>query len=133
VGVDLSENMLAVAAEKNIYTELVQSDIATFLNQQAQAFNLIIAADALVYIGDLATIFTGAATTLVPGGWFAFNTEITDQPDYTMNQSGRFSHQKKYIDGLAQQQHFKIVYYQKTVTRQQNNEPVYGHLYVLGK
>jgi predicted TPR repeat methyltransferase len=94
---------------------------------------LIIAADALVYIGDLTTIFAGAAKALRPGGWFAFNTEITDQPDYTMNQSGRFSHQKKYIDALAQQNNFKVVNYEKTVTRQQNNEPVYGHLYVLAK
>ncbi|MES2216858.1 MAG: tetratricopeptide repeat protein [Pseudomonadota bacterium] len=132
-GVDLSEKMLAVAAEKNIYTQLIQSDIATFLNQQQEAYDLIIAADALVYVGDLTTIFTGAAAALRNAGLFAFNTEITDQTDYTMNQSGRFSHQKNYIDSLAEQHNFKVLYYQKTVTRQQNNEPVYGHLYVLGK
>jgi predicted TPR repeat methyltransferase len=132
-GVDLAEKMLAVAAEKNIYSQLLKSDMATFLNEQQYAFDLIIAADALVYIGDLTTIFTGVANALRPGGWFTFNTEITDQADFTMNQSGRFSHQKNYIDALALQNNLKVVNYQKTVTRQQNNQPVYGHLYVLAK
>jgi predicted TPR repeat methyltransferase len=132
-GIDLAEKMLEVAAEKNIYSQLLKSDMATYLNEQHQAFDLIIAADALVYIGDLTILFRGVANALRPGGWFAFNTEITDQDDFTMNQSGRFSHQKNYIDALATQNNLKVVNYQKTVTRQQNNQPVYGHLYVLAK
>jgi predicted TPR repeat methyltransferase len=133
VGVDLAEKMLAVAAEKNIYTRLVPADITTYLQQQPMAFDLLIAGDTLVYIGDLSAFFQGAAKVLRPGGLLAFNTEITDSADYTMNQSGRFSHQQKYLDALAQQNNFKVAFYQKTITRQQNNEPVYGHLYVLAK
>ena len=134
IGVDLAEKMLAVAAEKNIYTHLVTADITTYLQQQQpMAFDLLIAGDALVYIGDLSAFFQGAAKVLRPGGLLVFNTEITDQADYAMNQSGRFSHQQKYLDALAAQNNLKIVFYQKTITRQQNNEPVYGHLYVLAK
>ena len=133
VGVDLAEKMLAVAAEKNIYDELIQNDMLTALTSFQNAFDLIIAGDALVYVGDLGMLFTAAAKALRKSGLFTFNTEITDKDDYTMNQSGRFSHQKNYLDRLAGDNQFKVVSYQKTVTRQQNNEPVYGHLYVLEK
>jgi predicted TPR repeat methyltransferase len=133
IGTDLAKNMLAVAAEKNIYTALLECDFLTSLQAEKLAYDLIIAGDALVYVGDLQVVFAAAYNALRAHGLFAFNTEITKQPDYAMNQSGRFSHQKKYLDDLALQLGFKIVFYQEAITRQQNNEPVIGHLYVLEK
>jgi predicted TPR repeat methyltransferase len=132
-GVDLSPNMLAMAAEKKIYDDLVAANFVTFLTEKDAAYDLIIAGDALVYMGDLTALITSANHALRHAGLFAFNTEITAQTDYTMNQSGRFSHQKNYIDQLALQNGFKTAYYQEVVTRQQNNEAVHGHLYVLQK
>jgi len=131
VGIDLSPNMLAVAKQKNTYDELIVDDFTSYLKGQKNNFDLIIAGDALVYTGELNELFHYAHVALLPHGLFVFNLEITDKPNFHMNQSGRFSHQKEYIDTLAEQSHFKILYYQTTITRQQNNEPVYGHVYVL--
>ncbi len=130
-GIDLSSNMLEIAAQKNIYHTLTQTDIMPFLKGQAAQYDLVLAGDVLVYIGELDTIFQLISQSLRPAGLFIFNTEITDAPTFKMNQSGRFSHQKIYLDELAEKYQFSILAYQKIVTRMQNNEPVHGHLYIL--
>jgi predicted TPR repeat methyltransferase len=132
-GVDLSPNMLAVAAEKKIYDELVDDEVVTYLSEKENTFDLILGGDVFVYLGDLNPLFSALKTALRSQGLVAFNTEITDKADYSMNQSGRFAHQKKYIDALATDYAFTVVFYEKIITRQQNNEPVEGHLYVLQK
>jgi predicted TPR repeat methyltransferase len=131
VGIDLSAKMLDIAREKNLYTNLIVGNLQTSLAQSEQTYDLIIAGDVLVYIGDLANLFSEIKKSLRPLGFFVFNTEITEQADYTMNQSGRFAHQAKYLVELAQQNSLRVVSYQKIISRMQNNEPVYGHLYVL--
>jgi predicted TPR repeat methyltransferase len=133
IGVDLSENMLEIAREKGIYDSLVAEDLQTWLSTQQETCDLIIAGDALVYIGDLSSIFRNTAKALRAKGLIAFNTEITKQNDFVMNQSGRFSHQKKYLEKLAAENHLNMVYYQEAITRQQNNAPVHGHIIVLQK
>lgn len=133
-GVDLSPKMLAVATEKQIYDALHTNDLTTFLSQQHKAYDLILAGDVLVYLGDLKNLFSSIHQALRTDGYFAFNTEIeeaAENSEYKMNQSGRFAHQKNYIDQIAVENQLKIIYYQCVVTRMQNGEPVYGHLYIL--
>lgn len=130
-GVDLSEKMLDIARDKNSYDTLECNDLNSFLTQKNAAYDLIIAGDVLVYIGELDLFFQQIQQALRPGGIFLFNTEISENENYSMNQSGRFSHQKKYIETLAKKNHLDVIHYEKAVTRMQNNEPVYGHLYLL--
>jgi predicted TPR repeat methyltransferase len=130
-GVDLSPNMLAVAAQKHIYNTLKSCDLTEFLTDKIKQYDLILAGDVLVYIGDLSTLFQLASRSLRPHGLFAFNAEICADADFKMNQSGRFSHSKDYLETTAINNHFKIVHYESVITRQQNNEPVYGHLTIL--
>ncbi len=131
VGIDLSANMLAIATQKNVYDRLIKSDITTFLIAETAQYDLVLAGDTLVYTGDLETIFNSIHRALRPEGLFIFNAEIGDAPTFKMNQSGRFSHHKDYLDRLAKKEGFSILSYQEIITRMQNNEPVYGHLYVL--
>ncbi len=130
-GVDLSLKMLDMARDKNIYTTLACDELISFLAKKRADYDLIMAGDTLVYIGNLSTVFQHIKQALRASGLFLFNTEISENEEYKMNQSGRFSHHKKYIETLAKQNHFKIVHYEKAITRMQNNEPVYGHLYLL--
>jgi predicted TPR repeat methyltransferase len=130
-GVDLSPKMLEVAATKNIYDALITDNLQTFLAQKQATYDLIIAGDVLVYLGDLKILFADTRHALREQGLLAFNTEITDQVDYVMSQSGRFAHNQSYLDQLAKQHNFKIMAYQKIILRLQNNEPIYGHLYLL--
>ena len=132
-GVDLSPKMLAVAAEKQIYDELITQDITSYLADKHEQFDLIMAGDVFVYMGQLDTILHLIYNALRDHGLIIFNTEIGTESDFKMNQSGRFSHHKSYIDSLAKKYHFHIRNYQTCLTRMQNNEAVFGHLYVLQK
>ena len=133
MGVDLSSKMLDIAKQKNIYDELITQEAITYLAENKNKFDLVIAGDVLVYIGDLKNTLKNISESLHENGWFVFNTEISESADFTMNQSGRFSHQKSYIETLAHQFGLNVIEYQTPITRQQNNEPVYGHVFVLRK
>lgn len=133
IGVDLSEKMLNIAREKNIYDELILDDARYFLQNTSEVFDLIIAGDVFVYCGDLKELFHLVSQKLSPNGLFIFNTEISTQDDFTMNQSGRFSHHKNYLQRLIEETHFKIKTYQTCHTRMQNHQFVEGHLYILSK
>lgn len=130
-GVDLSTKMLDVARDRQIYTELMTQDIFSFLVNTDKQYDLILAGDVFVYMGDLQIIFRDMSHVLRPQGLCAFNAEITGEGDFVMNQSGRFLHSKHYIDQLAEKNYLKVVSYKIVITRLQNNEPVYGHVYVL--
>ncbi len=130
-GVDLSTKMLHEAQQKNIYDELKAEDVILFLKKQQSHYHLILAGDVLVYSGDLEPLFTAVYSTLYPNGFFVFNAEISTDHDFQVNQSGRFAHHKNYLDNLAKKHQLNLAFYASSVTRLQNNAPVYGHIYVL--
>jgi predicted TPR repeat methyltransferase len=53
--------MLAKARERGLYDALEAADIVDHLRRFGAAFDLIVAADALAYCGDLQPIFAAAA------------------------------------------------------------------------
>ncbi|MEZ4647988.1 MAG: tetratricopeptide repeat protein [Candidatus Eisenbacteria bacterium] len=114
VGVDLSEGMLEHARARGIYDELVSADLIAYLGGHPSAFDLVVAADTLIYFGALSEFFGGVARTLRPGGLFVFTAEAagaagatdadaasanaTDPaPGYLLSPSGRFAHAKQYL------------------------------------
>lgn len=133
IGIDLSEKMLEMAAQKNLFTELVNSDVNHFLEATHKQFDLVIAGDVVVYMGDLILFFKNISRVLRSGSFFIFNAEITEETNFKMNQSGRFAHRKDYLEKLALDNHFKIAKYEMAVTRLQNNEAVFGHVFLLEK
>jgi predicted TPR repeat methyltransferase len=133
VGVDLSGQMLQVARQKNVYDELIESDLMAFLAEKVNQYDLIVAGDTLVYFGDLEALFSIVTKALKPGGLFAFNTEISNKEDFLMTDSGRFAHHKGYIEGLAQQNQLSPLQYQAATMRTQNDMAVVGHFYLLKK
>ncbi|MBO7556009.1 MAG: tetratricopeptide repeat protein, partial [Alphaproteobacteria bacterium] len=52
IGIDISEKMLQIAEQKNIYDKLIQSDIMQY-SQNLPNNSLVIAADVIGYIGDI--------------------------------------------------------------------------------
>ncbi|MEC7986294.1 MAG: tetratricopeptide repeat protein, partial [Myxococcota bacterium] len=78
IGVDLSEKMLAQAEKKEVYHSLFNGDILSYLGEERPAFDLIVAADVLVYFGDLQPILSAVSQRLKPGGVFLFSVEKQD-------------------------------------------------------
>jgi predicted TPR repeat methyltransferase len=103
-GVDLSSGMLARAEEKRIYDALMKSELTDYLRQHPEAFDLIVAADALVYFGDLEGVLASAAQALRPDGLLIFTLEHAAESsgtnDYRLEFHGRYSHTSEYVERL---------------------------------
>jgi len=104
VGVDLSAGMLAHAKEKNVYDELLKTELTEYLRDNLGAFDLIVSGDALVYFGDLKDVVAAAATALRPNGLFVFTLERAigggADFDYRLGLHGRYSHTRAYVEQL---------------------------------
>ena len=129
-GVDISPGMLARAAERGLYDNLVEADVAAYLATVPGTFDLILAADLLIYIGDLEVLMVEAAAALQPGGLFAFSIETTDESDYRLLPSGRFAHHPGYIERMTARD-FIPCQTQAARIRLEANKPVPGMLFLL--
>ena len=67
--------MIDKARAEQIYDQLSVGDIETALAAPGPAYDLIIAADTLVYLGDLDPVLRGARARLAPDGYFLFTVE----------------------------------------------------------
>ena len=100
-GVDLSAKMVAKALQSGLYEALEVGDAVEFLSKQAQSADLIVAADVLVYFGDLDPIFVGARRALTRGGLFAFSVEAGEGEGYQLRPTMRFAHSEPYLRAAA--------------------------------
>ena len=103
-GIDLSEGMLTLARAKGVYDSLERVELTAYLREHPRAFDVIVAADTLVYFGDLEAVVSGAARALRPDGWFVFTLErsvdASDADDYRLEIHGRYSHAQAYVEQL---------------------------------
>ena len=130
-GLDVSEKMLEQARAKNVYDHLVAAEAATFLATQHAAFDLIVAADVFIYIGDLSGVFDGARQALRPGGLFAFSTEAGTDAKVSLQPSLRFAHADSYLRAQAGRGGWQMESLTTQVLREEGGRSVDGHLAVL--
>lgn len=130
VGVDLSPRMLAKAAKRRAYDELIEADMIAFLEQTGETFDLVFVADALIYLGGLDAFFRAAARVMPPGALLAFNVETTDVAPFTLLPSGRFAHNLSALRDAANTW-FEPCVEQPTVLRSEASTPVEGVLILL--
>ena len=134
-GVDLSQQMLDKAAERALYNELACTDLVDYLAGRAQVWDLAVAADVFVYIGDLAPVFDAVHQALRPGGRFCFSVEAgaPDGADYVLQPSNRYAHTLPYLQRLATATGFTVLATDKLAARQENGAPITAHTVLLGK
>jgi len=109
VGVDISSKMIEKAKQLGAYDSLVVANIQKYIpGETKEYFDLIIAADVFVYIGDLSSILHLASKALKQGGKLVFNIEKLEDGDYYLQDNGRFSHTKEYLQQVLVQHSFKI-------------------------
>ena len=94
-------------------------------------FDYFISTDVFVYIGDLSDVFRLIKSRNKTGGKLAFSTEDYDGDDFFLEQSGRYSHSKNYIDDLCEKFGYKLRHFETQALRKDNNEYISGGLYLL--
>ncbi|KQV79443.1 hypothetical protein ASD15_19130 [Massilia sp. Root351] len=129
-GVDLSPQMLEQARRREVYDELACADIVEFLHARGTPCGLLVAADVLVYFGDLQPVFRAARRVLLDGGAFAFTVEAQEDGaqliDYSLRPSGRYAHSRAYLEALAQAHGFQARSIAEQVLRKDDGQDLTG-------
>ena len=136
VGVDLSRGMLAQARAKGIYDRLVESEILTFLADEAKTgvrYHLVIAADVFIYLDDLALVLAGVAQISASGGHVAFSVETHDGDDVTLRETLRYAHSKAQVQASLDAAGFKPTSVDFASIRTEKGFPVPGLIVVAGR
>ena len=133
-GIDLSAKMLEQAREKGIYHDLHRSGIVEALAANETAFDLFVAADVLVYVGDLAPLFRAAGQRAAPGALFVFSTESTaSEKDWELRPTGRYAHSRTYIERLCRETGWHGLGHRRENIRKEKGAWIEGDLYLTQK
>jgi predicted TPR repeat methyltransferase len=129
-GVDLSARMVEVARRKALYDELAVEDACAFLALRPRRYDLIVAADVLVYFGDLAGILACVGAALADGGRFAFSVEAADGDGFRLTPGQRYAHSEGYLRGSLAAAGFDLLELRARACRLEGGRPVPGLLAV---
>jgi predicted TPR repeat methyltransferase len=131
-GVDLSAGMIAKARGRGVYDRLIAGDAAAMLTSEPPAaFDLIVAADSLVYIGDLAPLFGAAAIALASGGLFAFSIETGEGDGFELEPTMRFAHSRSYVEAAAREAGIQPLLIRSASTRREAGSDAPGLICVF--
>lgn len=135
-GIDISENMVEVAHEKDIYETLFVAEVEDFLDDNdEEPFDLITATDVLPYLGALEPLFFGTAENMTPGGLFIFSSETLPEAamagrPYMVGPHQRFAHSEAYVRERLTATGFELVEITDINVRMEDGQPTPGQLVV---
>jgi predicted TPR repeat methyltransferase len=133
-GIDLSPGMIEEARATGLYAELEVADMVEALRAKADArANLLLAADAMCYVGDIAPMLVEAERVLAPGGVFAFTLETHNGDGVTIGQALRYAHAVEYVRAKVAASGLAVAHLERASPRNENNEPVQGLVVVAAK
>jgi predicted TPR repeat methyltransferase len=141
-GFDLSANMLAKAEAKGLYDHLGQSDLslaseASGLFSEAlpkHRADLVSAADVLMYLGSLDTVFPLVVDLLGATALFAFSVEDAGEGDgFVLRESLRYAHSENLVRRQLSRHGLKLLDMCRTIIRMDAGKPVNGILFLARK
>lgn len=103
IGIDLSSGMIERARSTGLYTRLVVNDMLQGLKaEDAASADLVVAADAFVYVPELDDLLRDAARVLKSRGLLAFTVETHAGAGVVLGPGLRYAHSADYVrDALA--------------------------------
>lgn len=129
-GVDLSKKMIEKAVELDLYDELHVGDISEFLDNSANQYDLFIALDVFVYLGDLESIFKKIKSCSMKNAIFIFSVESQEQNGFSLQESARFSHSKEYVLNIASK-YFDLIASEEVKLRRNKEDWIMGINFVF--
>jgi predicted TPR repeat methyltransferase len=127
IGIDLSPGMIKEARATGLYAELEVADMIEGLRAKSDgSANLVVAADAFVYLSDLAPVLAEAKRVLAAAGTLAFTLETHDGSGVILGEGLRYAHGVEYVRGAIAKVGLKLLTLEPASPRNENNEPVRG-------
>lgn len=132
-GIDIAPKMIEAARARGLYNDLILGDLEAVLHTPGRSYDLALAADTMIYIGDLKPTFTGVAKRLDPGGFYIFAVESKDGEGWEQTAANRFRHGESYVRATAAKAGLDVVDIMPCVLRYESNAPVAGITVALRK
>jgi predicted TPR repeat methyltransferase len=130
-GIDLSPAMIEKARALGIYDRLVVGDIESGLAAFERRYDLILAVDTIIYLGDLAALFEGVAARLADDGMFLFTVESKDGAGFALGPKRRWRHSEHYLRKLAEKTGLDVAGLMPASVRAEAGVPVDGFAVAL--
>ena len=133
-GIDLSPRMLEQARATGCYAELEEGEMLQRLCTKPDASaDLILAADAMVYVNDLVPLMREAARVLVADGLLAFTTETHDGQDVILGAGLRYAHSASCVHRALETAGLMLARLEPLSARNEDNVPAPGLVVVAAK
>jgi predicted TPR repeat methyltransferase len=132
-GIDIAPRMIDAARARGFYDEPILGDLETVLHTPGPSYELILAADTMVYLGDLAPTFFGVASRLEPEGFYIFAVESASDGEWQQTQANRFRHSLAYLKAEAERAGLVFVDAMECALRQEASTSVAGLAVALQK
>src|SRR5262249_24960649 len=132
-GIDIAPKMIDAARERGFYDELILGDLESVMHAPGQSYDLVLAADTMIYLGDLKPTFTGVAKRLEHGGFYVFAVENKEGEGWEQTAAHRFRHSESYVRAIASEAGLDTVEVMPCVLRYESNIPVAGMTVALRK
>jgi predicted TPR repeat methyltransferase len=130
-GIDLSAAMIDAARGKALYDRLQTGELVECLAVEAAGparYDLVVAADVLVYVQDLALVAAAVRRVLAPDGLFGFTVETHAGDGVLLRESLRYAHGAAHVRAAMADADLGLARLAEVATRTERGEPVAGLL-----
>jgi predicted TPR repeat methyltransferase len=133
-GIDLSPRMIELARATGLYAELEAADMLQGLRNRPDASaDLILAADAMIYVADLVPLMNEAARVLSADGLLAFTAETHGGEGVILGEGLRYAHAAEYVRAAVEAAGLKMAQLEDLSARNEDSVPVPGLVVVAVK
>jgi len=134
IGIDLSPRMIERSRATGLYARLEVSEMVEGLRGRPDASaDLILAADAMVYLSDLAPVLQEAKRVLAAGGLLAFTVETHGGEAVILGEGMRYAHGAAYVRASIAGAGLTLSRLEIRSARNEDNAPVPGLVVVATK
>jgi predicted TPR repeat methyltransferase len=122
-GSDLAPRMVEKARRRDVYDHLEVAELVEGTARTPLAWDLVVAADVLVYVGDLAPVMDATRVGLRPGGFFCATVEQCAGDGFILGPSRRYAHSAAYIRRVATEAGLDLIVLEEAVPRWEKGIP----------
>jgi len=134
IGIDLSPGMIERARATGLYAALEVADMVEGLRHRPESSaDFILAADAMVYVPDLAPVLGAAARVLAPSGLLAFTVETHGGDGVIIGGGLRYAHGAGHVRERIEAAGLALLHFEEASPRTEHHQPVRGLVAVAGK
>ena len=122
--------MVAKTRELDVYDRLIVGDVVDILSSSKEKYDLFIALDVFIYVGELTKIFKTVRQCCNKNALFIFSIETQEKDGYSLLKSARYAHSDNYILKTSSDG-FKLIESQEVKLRKEKEGWIDGKIYIF--